>query len=250
MIKILKNILFEPLLHFLVLGGLLYLFYASKNDVSLQKNIDKTVYLQKKSDESNVSILFRVYNEVLLQEAYNLELEKQDPLISKRLISQMQFILQGSKRFEEPSEEVLYKYYQENITEYSKVKSLSFYLLRFNSEKNKDFKQTEEIINAIPKANFKSAKYYKNQTRAMLRENFGGYYSKVILQLHSERWSKAMAFNGVVYLLYINKKELSTPIDFDSVEERVYRDYKLEFMRRVRENAYEKLLKSYKVVLE
>jgi hypothetical protein len=72
----------------------------------------------------------------------------------------------------------------------------------------------------------------------------------VILQLHSERWSKAMAFNGVVYLLYINKKELSTPIGFDSVEERVYRDYKLEFMRRVRENAYEKLLKSYKVVLE
>ncbi len=250
MTKTLKFLLSEPLVHFLVLGTLLYSFYNMKNKDSVYAPVEKKIYLQKEKSESNTSLAFRIYEGVLLQEAYNLGLERQDSLISQRLIKQMEFILQGSQNFVEPSEETLYEFYKANIKEYSEVKTLDFHYLSFDVNQTELLKKSQKILATVDSATFKNSVYLKNQSKEILTKFFGRYFTRKLLSEFSKQWSKPIPSNGKNYLVYIDKKLVLKPFAFNEVEGRVYKDYKVLFMKKTRDNAFKKLLQSYKVEIK
>ncbi len=250
MTKTLKFLLSEPLVHFLVLGALLYAYYNAQSSDTASAIIEKKIKLQKEPNESNTSIAFKEYQQVLLQEAYNLDLEKKDALIVERLISQMEFILQGSRNFTEPSEEKLYQFYKENIREYSEVKALSFHYLSFESEESVVLKKTLKIVNTITPSLFVNSIYLKNKNREFLTQQFGRYFTQKISTQFSQQWSKPIPSKGKNYLVYIDEKIVLEPLEFDAVEGRVYQDYKAIYMRKTRDEAYKKLLQSYIVEIE
>jgi hypothetical protein len=250
MTKILKFLLSEPLVHFLLLGALLYAFYDLKSKDTVLISIEKKVQLQKERNESNTSVSFRTYEQVLLQEAYRLGLEKQDSYISQRLIKQMEFILQGSQNFVEPSEETLYKFYKENIKEYSEIKILSFHYLSFDANQSKLLKKSQRILATVNPSTCTNCVYLKNQSEESLTKLFGNYFTRILFTQFSKEWSKSIPSNGKNYLVYVDKKEVLKPFAFNEVEGRVYRDYKAFFMKNVREEAFKKLLKSYKVEIK
>jgi len=251
MTKILKFLLFEPLIHFLLLGAFLYGFYNLKSKDTVDNiSIEKKIYLQKEQNESNITLAYRVYEHVLLQEAYNLGLERQDSLISRRLIKQMEFILQGSQTFIEPSEERLYQFYKENIQEYSEVKTVSFHYISFDTKQTILLKKSQEILSRIDPVTFKNSVYLENQNREMLIKLFGRYFTRKLFTQFSKEWSKPIPSNGKNYLVYIDKKTVLKPFEFNELEGRVYSDYKALFMKKVRDTAYKRLLQSYKVEIE
>ncbi len=145
--SIFSKLLKEPLLHFLLIGvGLFFLFSQLNSD---EEASDTQQIIINKSKLEVLSGTFMEENgipptdkeiqellendireEVLSREAIALGLDKDDRIIRHRLAQKMQYLFEDVAMVDEPSDEVLKAYFQENKssfnneegTEYSKVK--------------------------------------------------------------------------------------------------------------------------------
>lgn len=145
--SIFSKLLKDPLLHFLLIGvGLFFLFSQLNSDEEASDTqqiiINKSklevlsgTFMEENSiaptDKEIQELLENaIREEVLSREAIALGLDKDDKVIRHRLAQKMQYLFEDVAMVEEPSDEVLKAYFQENKgsfknakgTEYSKVK--------------------------------------------------------------------------------------------------------------------------------
>ncbi len=141
--SIFSKLLKEPLLHFLLIGvGLFFLFSQLNSDEETSNTqqiiIDKSTievlssaFMEENSvpptDKEIQELLENdIREEVLSREAIAIGLDKDDRIIRHRLAQKMQYLFEDVAMVEEPSDEVLKAYFQENKgtknLEYSKVK--------------------------------------------------------------------------------------------------------------------------------
>ena len=251
MIKLMQKILKEPLLHFFILGLVIYVVYDSKTSQAVQQpQRQMSISVVGDANESKEQLELKIYEKVLLQEAYSLELEKQDPIVSQRLLKQMEFILQSTQIFQEPTEEALYAYYKEHIGDYSEIESLDFKLLKLPSSKGSSVTAILKIIEIVPDAHFQGEKHFENVDKEMLIEQFGNYFTRELLRLREGSWSSILRSKGAFYLVYIEKRRVLSAYAFDLVEDRVYQDYKRSFMQDVKRKAYQAIRKNYTIEVE
>lgn len=145
--SIFSKLLKEPLLHFLLIGvGLFFLFSQLNSDEEASDTqqiiINKSklevlsgTFMEENSvppTEIEIQELLEnlIREEVLSREAITMGLDKDDRVIRHRLAQKMQYLFEDVAMVDEPSDEVLKAYFQENKgsfnnaegTEYSKVK--------------------------------------------------------------------------------------------------------------------------------
>jgi len=148
--SIFSKLLKEPLLHFLLIGfGLFFLFSQLNSDeeasntqqiIINKSNIEvlSVTFMEENSaaptDKEMQELLENVIREeVLSREAIAIGLDKDDRIIRHRLAQKMQYLFEDVEMVDEPSDEVLKAYFQENMgsfrneegtanLEYSKVK--------------------------------------------------------------------------------------------------------------------------------
>lgn len=175
--SIFTKLLKEPLLHFLLIGvGLFFLFSQLNSDeeasdtqqIIVNKSkleVLSSTFMEENSippTDKEVQELLENYirEEVLSREAIAIGLDQDDRIIRHRLAQKMQYLFEDVAIVEEPSDEVLKAYFQENKasinnendTEYSKVKQQvkSEWLAKEQQKENKifyeDLKSRYEII--------------------------------------------------------------------------------------------------------
>ncbi len=175
--SIFSKLLKEPLLHFLLIGvGLFFLFSQLNSDEEASDTqqiiINKSklevlsgTFMEENSvppTEIEIQELLEnaIREEVLSREAIAMGLDKDDRVIRHRLAQKMQYLFEDVAMVEEPSDEVLKAYFQENKasfnneegTEYSKVKQQlkREWLAKEQQQENKilyeDLKNRYEII--------------------------------------------------------------------------------------------------------
>jgi hypothetical protein len=175
--SIFSKLLKEPLLHFLLIGvGLFFLFSQLNSDEEASDTqqiiINKSklevlsgAFMEENSippTEIEIQALLEtaLREEVLSREAIAIGLDKDDRIIRHRLAQKMQYLFEDVTMVDEPSDEVLKAYFQENKgsfnneegTEYSKVKQQlkREWLAREQQKENKifyeDLKSHYEII--------------------------------------------------------------------------------------------------------
>jgi PPIC-type PPIASE domain len=123
------QILREPLLHFLVIGAVLFAAYAwlnrDGNDVGMPQVriaesdvrwLKETFALerQREPDQEELRGLLRefVKEQLLARQAQELGLDKDDIVVRRRLAQKMTFLLQDNSRRAEPSEDDLHRLYE------------------------------------------------------------------------------------------------------------------------------------------
>ncbi len=276
MIKFFTKLFFEPLLYFLLVGGLIYLYYASvtksaslskQNIIKLQaselERIERA-YEKKYNHPIKHELLYaymlrEFYNRVLLQEAYRLELDKQDTQIAKILLTKMHAILQNSAPFEEPSEKQLYDYYRNHIQEYSKVKHLSFTHIFFADGEDETLQDIYEMLHMLdisPEVGVGLSEVFEGKNRMSgasyedVAQEFGKYFASKLFALQSKKWSHPIHSKYGKHLVYVEQKEVAEPYAFESVQDRVYRDFLEDNRSRVVDMAYKDILKSYALQVE
>jgi len=134
--SIFSKLLKEPLLHFLLIGiGLFFLFAQLNNE---EEASNRQQILIKKSKIEILSGIFMEENsvpptdkeiqeflknyireEVLSREAIAIGLDQDDRVIRHRLAQKMQYLFEDVAMVEEPSDEVLKAYFQENKASFS-----------------------------------------------------------------------------------------------------------------------------------
>lgn len=175
--SIFSKLLKEPLLHFLLIGvGLFFLFSQLNSDEEASDTqqiiINKSkleilsgAFMEENgippTDKEIQELLENVIREeVLSREAIALGLDKDDRIIRHRLAQKMQYLFEDVVMVDEPSNEVLKAYFQENTgalnneegTEYGKVKQQlkREWLAKEQQKENKifyeDLKSRYEII--------------------------------------------------------------------------------------------------------
>ena len=271
MIKILQKLLKEPLVGFLLLGLLLYLYYANvnTNDASIESKEEISVsanelekiqdeytkqYKKKMSQEELKLYRENVYRKkVLLEESIRLGLHKNDALVAKRLIEKMAFILLGSVEYKEPSEEELHEYYLKNIEDYSEVEHVTFKHIYFSSAKNNMNELYEmmhlsetplEDINKLGDS-FDGENIYENISYAEVQKKFGKYFASKLFKLKKGVWHKEIHSKYGIHLVYISSKQSSNAYKFDEVEDRVYSDYLAQRRDETIAKAYKNILLNY-----
>jgi len=257
MLNFIKKVLKEPLIHFLLLGSLIYAFYlfSQKPTQKIQEEIKLQNYeiqalkdRYKKENHKDINdqelqaySAQALYEKKLLNEAYSLNLHKESREISQILLQQMKFIRQNKSLFKEPTEEELLAYYKKNIQEYSQIDSLSFSQIYFLNPKDKDVQRVYEIATTVG-INPDEAGYFGDEssidnylddvTQDEIQKSFGKYFAKQLFSLKSGVWHKAIHSKHGVHLIYVRSKVTGDPYPFDDVLERVYQDFLVEKRRK------------------
>ena len=138
------TILRSPLLHFFVLGGLVFGFYAvtappearaPRDDVlrlteaEMNRMADSFLAAWGRAPteaESRGLVRDWAIEEVMVREALALGLDKGDAMIRNRLRAKMEFLAEAPAAAMEPDEATLRAYYEANAGDYARPTQLSF----------------------------------------------------------------------------------------------------------------------------
>ncbi len=140
--KLMQRLLREPLLHFLAIGGLIFLFFVAVDDtretpadviVITPERIDhlaarfRSVWKRMPTDaELDALIDDEVREEVYYRGALALGLDRNDTIVRRRMRQKMEFLLDTGGFLQEPAEGELDAYFAANLEFYRSKPRLAF----------------------------------------------------------------------------------------------------------------------------
>ena len=247
-----KKILHEPLVHFLLIGGLLYLYFDHATKTTTQTKQEQITLLEydlgklaKQTHLKDTTLLldYLKYQKVLLADAYSLELYKDDKKIQQILFKKMEFILRSNAKIQEPSEKELEEYYKNHIADFSELISFDLYIKTFDPRVDKKLIEKLTVIGDLKAS--KDLEFLQKTTLEAISKKLGKYFALQVVSVPQKSWSKPFTLKNKTYVFYITNKTVGSPYPFEDVESRVYAHYKQAQTIKAIKESYENLLKNY-----
>ena len=158
-----RKIIREPLIHFLLIGALLFLAYSNIND-SLPEDENKITITQTQINDINSKFIQAkgrepskqeakelldnyIKEEILFREALEKGLDKNDNTIRLHLAKKMQYVLDDLNVVTEPSENELQKFLKNNSKLFQESPSISFNQVVFTNVK--DLKEADTFLKKL-----------------------------------------------------------------------------------------------------
>ena len=133
----------EPLVHFMLIGAAVFAFYAlvswpattpaddeivvTPGDALQLADRFAAIWLRPPSpDELDSLIDEDIREEVLVREALNLSMDRDDPVIRQRLVQKMTFLMESAAGAMVPAEAELQAYYETHAADYARGTRLAF----------------------------------------------------------------------------------------------------------------------------
>jgi len=255
----------EPLLHFLLLGAILYLIYFALQPQTQQKQLNTLqqsrsisiakeelslaqkeyeVLLGKQLDAKMQKALEKeLYRKkVLLKAAEALKLSQNDPTIEKIVLQKMYAILNAKNDQTEPSELELEAFYKEHLKDYSKKESLSFSTVHFDKLSKEQAKSFYKLLQNSDPGDLNLTK--QTLSIELLNKKFGNYFTQQLLFAPKGAWLDAIPSKNGFEFVYIQDYTTTQAYPFEDVQDRVYRDLK---KARQKENFDRELKRLYQL---
>ncbi len=138
-----SRLLLEPLIHFLVIGALMFVVYGTMNPSAsapppnvitvTAKSVERIragfVGVWKRApdqDELNALIDEAVREEIYYREAVKLGLDQGDALVKRRMRLKMEFLMDSASSVLEPTDSDLQQYYSANLVDYMHKPRVAF----------------------------------------------------------------------------------------------------------------------------
>ncbi|HIP51559.1 MAG TPA: hypothetical protein EYG94_05650 [Campylobacterales bacterium] len=242
----LKRLLHEPLLHFLALGALLFLFYfvstpSSESENSIVISKERIEQLISDSEKKLLTILTEeekqklieqeIYETVLYKEALKTGLDISDVDLKRHLVDKMAFVLYDTYELPNPSDEVLKKFMLENADDYREEATISFTQSMMGGEVGTFEK--EYTLSEFEVANV-----------------FGRSFSEVIFKLEADKKDHELESDYGVHEIHIKSKPIPKLKAFEMVKEKLKDDYLAVEREEKNKVIYEALKSQYSIKLE
>ncbi|NEO43773.1 MAG: peptidyl-prolyl cis-trans isomerase [Moorea sp. SIO4A3] len=279
--KPLIRILREPLLHFLVLGALLFGLYFWVGGPSITSDSPKQIDVSAGTIESlkttwqmqwgreplpqELESLVDNYirDEVLYQEALGLGLDKNDLIVRRRVIQKMQFLTEDVSALREPSDEELQAYLGEHTQRYTIPGKYSFAQIYFSREMRRDRTDAEaqDFLNQL-QANPNLERFQQLGDRSMLpitytlasaqtlTNTFGGTFAQEMAGVTEKGWQGPLHSAYGSHLVYVSDIQPGHLATLAEVRRDARRDWMRDQRQQLDEQFYQQLRDRYTVSID
>ncbi len=269
------KLLREPLLHFLLLGGGLFLLFnvvgaptgGSNEIVVSQGQIASliqswTLVWQRPPTESELHGLIQDYvrEEVLNREAIAMGLDKDDTVIRSRLRQKMEFLAEDTAEVAPPTDDELERYLHANSERFQVAPRVSFRQVYVSRDRHGDkTKERAEAVLARLRAgaspgdlsdSFLLPSEYELQSPNEVARNFGDEFSRGLFQLAPGSWAGPIASGYGLHLVLVTARDDGRSPKLDEVREDVTREWMGARRKETNEEFYQSLLAKYSVRIE
>lgn len=280
----------EPLLHFLVVGALLFvafdylgqdeavsdntirvdreglLEYLRHRDPRLNDTSAATVLESMTATERDSIVAQYVREEVLFRQAQALGLEQYDYAGRRRLISQLDYINRGFLEEQlQFADEELVNFYEANLARYEESPTVTFTHVFVSSERHGG--QAKELAtgtlvvlneDAVPfhlgatrGDRFLYHKNYVDKSAQEIASHFGAEFAESVFALPaSDAWVGPVASNYGYHVLMISQQKPAIVLPFDTVRGQVARNLSAQRVQEELDAYYELARAHYDVVVD
>ncbi len=277
------RLLKEPVLHFFVLGlvvfGLHALFEKKPLDVSdpyllevssadiewVQTMWTKRMNRQPTAEELRGMINQMIREQVLSREAVAMGLDEGDIVVRRRLSQKMDFLFKNLSSLTEPTEEELREFLEERQDKYTVPPRATFSHVYFSTDARgqkgaekaaesfaKEFKDTiPESAEAENRGDpFLLPSGYAGKSVDIIGREFGDEFARAILSLEPGMWHGPVPSGYGVHAVFIHDRSEAQLPDFEDMKDRLQSDWLAERQRTLTDEAYQKLRNRYQVLVE
>ncbi len=268
-----KKILTEPLLHFIVIS---ILFFVAYDVLNPQEANEKVIVVSEGrvaqinnsfisswnrsplADELDNAIQAFATNEMYLSEARALTLDVDDNVVDRRLRQKMQFLLEEMAANNEPTDEELTSFYQDNSANYSSPPQYSFKQVLISTDRTKEelsqllLQQNKRVQQGLTPEGDNSL--LKREvilaSQKQIARDFGEILANELESLKLNQWQGPIESVFGLHFVFLQTKKAATIKPFDSVKKSVLHDWQYKNNKSYQEQYEQKLLKRYKVIVK
>jgi len=269
----LKKILTEPLLHFIVISMLFFVAYEALNPQEPDNQV--IVVSEGRAAQINKSFINRwnraplptelenaiqgfAINEMYLREARALTLDVDDKVINRRLRQKMEFLLADTSANNEPTDEELKKFYQNNAENYSSplqysLKQVLLSIDRTEEGLRQSLQQQNQRIQQGMAPEGDSSLLPSEVTLAnhdQLARNFGETFANELESLELNQWQGPIKSAFGLHFVFLQARKTAMIKPFDSVKKSVLQDWQYENNKSYQKQYEQQLLERYKVTVQ
>jgi len=265
-----NNFFREPLLHFLLLGALIFGVYqlvpstnvsttliVSKHRIQILADIfQATWHRPPTSDELNKLIDNYILEELYYREAVNLGLDQNDSVIRRRLQQKMEFISKDLSSIIDASDVELASFLAKNSDNYRGQSSYSFKQIYIDPTKHdqpyqlaqKWLTNVETIKPDGDSTMLPKVMTLKNQQ--VINNTFGGELAAYVANAKSGVWSGPAVSSFGLHLIYVTEIKNAVAPSLAHIREKVSRDWVFQQQRKIKSTMDANLKKKYSIMVE
>jgi len=276
---LLKKWLREPLLHFLLIGAALFIFYGvqtnettddSNSIVISESDIDRLITLwerkwQRLPTEAELEGLIeaQIREEVLYREALAMGLDQNDTIVRRRLAQKVEFISADLASQAEPSDTDLQSYLDSHADKFAVPARISFEQIYLNADQRgvnveqdasrllNELTQPGSTIDVMAAGDsFMFGQQHEHLTRQGVSRLFGQQFTEKVFQLPVGSWQGPVLSGYGLHLIRVDAKSNAKGSALDEVRDKVRDEWMAQQRRSMDEVFYSELRKRYNIVVE
>ena len=256
----------EPLLHFLVLGALIFAADAIANPASRQDHIiavtpevrrDIAAQFQDKQGrpptpaELEPLIDAWLLNEILYREARSLGLDRGDEMIRERITHKMRLLVFNNITVPDPSEDDLRAWFEAHRDRFDQPQRIDFFEVRVGEADADGERRAEQALKAIQNESEDEGlrdkvRIYQGRSTASVDLVFGPGFADSLLRLPRGVWSRIRSEHGW-HIVRVDGATAAVPADFAAVRDQVADLWQQDRLRALARDAVNKLGAKYEI---
>jgi len=276
-----KRLLREPLIHFLLIGALLFGLYsltqsgrpATATSKEIRLSLDEinqlTLLYQSQwrrpptPEELERMVENKVQQEILYREALAIGLDKDDEIVKRRMAQKMQFLSEDVAAAREPTTAELSAWYEKNTATFAQPPRLSFRHLYFSPDR-RGVRARDDAEQALAKLAgqpvdakiassladpFMFQDYYRDRAPDYLAKEFGPPFALAVAKLPPGSWQGPIESGFGWHLVFVDTVIPGRVPVFEEVEVDVRTAWLGEQKAQAWDKAYKQMRANYTVLL-
>ena len=264
----------EPLLHFLLIGAALFLYYqlASENAAAppkriyvdrgqvqqLASNFERTWSRAPTRQELDTMVESLVREEVFYREAMAMGLDQNDPMVRRRMRMKLEFMLEDLSG-QDAGDQMLNDFLQQNPDRFRDEVQVSFRQVFLKPDQHPDLeKDARALLSPLNAGSDPEAlgdrtlapRTYQLAPRSVIARDFGDQFALKVASLPTGEWNGPVYSPFGAHLVKIDSRTDARLPELAEIRDEVLREYIAERREQQKNLAYEKLRASYQVTVE
>ena len=273
-----KSILREPLLHFLLLGGLLFLFFEWRGSGGptssrivitpglvehLASGFSRTWQRPPTDAELKGLIDDYVKEEIATREAVGMGLDRDDTIIRRRLRQKLEFLVEDAASSAPPTDAELQAWLDAHPQSFRAEPQLAFRQVYVSPER-RGASAAPDAVKMLARLRAKgkdvrtddlgdASMLPAEQPLSPLREverSFGNDFAQELMKIEPGQWTGPVESPYGLHLVLVRERVAGAPPELAEIRPMVEREVLAERRKRDLDNLYERLLAKYTVTIE